>query len=113
MARSLRIQYPPGTRLHVFARGNARQNIFHNEADYRLFLDFLTTVKKQSRFRLYSYCLMPNHFHLLVELGLIPLSDFMKRLMVRYAWHYNFRRDRVGHVFQDRFSSIPCPLASS
>ncbi len=93
---------------HVVARGNARQTVFHKDADYKLFLDFLATVKLQCQFLLYAYCLMPNHIHLLIQVSQMPLSVIMKRLLGRYSWHYNFRRDRVGHVFQNRYLPIPC-----
>ena len=90
---------------HVILRGNNRQKIFHTDEDYVAFLKRLREYKNQCGFRLYAYCLMDNHIHLLLQELDEPLDLIMRRLCGSFVYWYNHRYDRVGHLFQDRFRS--------
>jgi REP element-mobilizing transposase RayT len=92
---------------HILLRGINRQRIFEKAEDYIQFLDFLYSVKKQSGFTLYAYCLMGNHIHLLIKEGEEPLSQIFRRLGTRYAQWFNKEYERVGSLFQNRFRSEP------
>lgn len=91
---------------HVFTRGNNRELIFHESADYERFLNNLDRYQTKYGYRLYAYCLLPNHFHLLLRPGKVDLSKIMQTLMTAYSMYVNKKYDRVGHVFQGRFKSI-------
>lgn len=86
-------------------RGINRQNIFHNKKYYSKYLNILHQVVLGSDYRILGYCLMRNHVHLLIDTGNSDISEIMKRLGIRYAQWYNRKRERCGHVFQDRFKS--------
>jgi REP element-mobilizing transposase RayT len=105
MARPLRIEFP-GALYHVTARGNARAAIYHSDADRLLFLDVLGTVIEERGWLCHAYCLMPNHYHLLLETPEANLSRGMRQLNGLYSQRFNRRHDRVGHVFQGRFKGI-------
>lgn len=90
---------------HVILRGNNRQKIFHTDEDYVAFLKRLREYRNQCGFRLYAYCLMDNHIHLLLQELDEPLELIMRRLCGSFVYWYNHRYDRVGHLFQDRFRS--------
>lgn len=105
MARQLRLEFE-GALYHVTARGNARQPIFQDDADRQRFLDLLGQETRQQRWRCYAYCLMDNHYHLLVETPEANLSRGMRRLNASYTQRFNRRYGRVGHVLQGRFKSI-------
>jgi REP element-mobilizing transposase RayT len=105
MARPLRIEFP-GALYHVTARGNARQAIFLDDDDRRLFLHRFGRVAQTHRWRCLAYCLMPNHYHLLVETPGADLSRGMQKLNATYSQGFNARHERVGHVLQGRFSAI-------
>ena len=105
MARPLRIKFP-GAVYHITSRGNARQNIFLNDADRRLFLTVLADVVEKYRWQCYSYCLMNNHYHLLIETTEGNLSQSMRQLNGVYTQTFNRNHQRVGHVFQGRYKAI-------
>ncbi len=105
MARALRIQYP-GAVYHITSRGNARKAIFYDDKDRIRFLNFLTKVNKQYGWLCHGYCLMTNHYHLLIETPQPNLSRGMKRLNSQYSLIFNKRHRRVGHVLQGRYRSI-------
>jgi putative transposase len=105
--RPLRIDFP-GALHHVFDRGNGKQTIFLDAEDCRFFLDRLFDLKKETGFKLFSFALMINHFHLLIESGLIPLETVMSRLLTAYAMRFNWKYGRVGHVFQGRHGAKLC-----
>lgn len=90
---------------HVMFRGNERKNVFQDEQDKVRFIDTLIAKKNEVKFNLYAYCVMDNHVHLLIKEGAEPLATTMKRIGTSYAVYYNFKHDRVGHVFQSRFKS--------
>lgn len=90
---------------HVILRGINRQCIFEDRGDYQKFLSILQECKKISGFKLYAYCLMSNHVHLLLETGDEPLELIFRRIGSRYVYWYNAKYQRTGHLFQDRFRS--------
>ncbi len=105
MSRQLRLQFP-GAVYHVTSRGNARQDIFADDADRSRFLDLLGREIEQHRWRCHAYCLMDNHYHLLVETPEANLSRGMGRLNMAYAQGFNRRHERSGHLFQGRFHAV-------
>lgn len=107
MPRAPRI-HAPGLLFHAMARGNGGARTFLDEADFRSFLQILSEVKAREPFKLYAYCLMTNHFHLLMEVDRFSISSIMHRLLTRYCKSFNIRRRRFGHVFQSRFKAILC-----
>lgn len=86
-------------------RGINRQQIFLDGEDNRHFLQVLRQCRELSGFRLFAYCLMGNHVHLLLQEAQEPLELVMKRIATRYAVWYNAKYERVGHLFQDRYKS--------
>lgn len=107
MSRQDRIDIP-NTIYHVINRGNKKSVIFYDNKDYYVFLKYLKEVQKEKSFLLYSYCLMPNHFHLLIETLQTPLSQIMQKLLTLYAIYFNARYKQTGHVFQNRYKSKIC-----
>jgi putative transposase len=105
VARPLRIQFP-GALYHVTSRGNARAPIFLDEADHPLFLDVLGSVAERYRWQCHAYCLMTNHYHLVLGTPEANLSLGMRQLNGLYTQRFNRRHDHVGHVFQGRFKGI-------
>ncbi len=105
MSRPLRIEFP-GALYHVTARGNARRDIVEDDDDRRCFVDLLAETVQSRRWRLYAYCLMDNHYHLLVETPEPNLSRGMRQLNGVFTQRTNRRHGRVGHVFQGRYKSI-------
>ena len=91
--------------FHVTARGNAREEIFRDGIDYADFERELLRVRDEFGWTLHAYCLLPNHYHLIVQARRADLSTGMHRLNARYAQWFNDRYERVGHVFENRFSS--------
>jgi len=97
MARPLRLEYP-GALYHVTSRGNARQRIFRDDRDRETFLELLGQVIKRFGWLCHGYCLMENHYHLLIETPLANLSAGMRHLNGLYTQRYNLRHRTVGHV---------------
>ncbi|HEY8134055.1 MAG TPA: transposase [Thermoanaerobaculia bacterium] len=104
MSRPLRLEFP-GALLHVYARGNRKEKIFWDDFDRELFLDLLAKCVPRFGWILIAYALMPNHFHLLVEMTAKTLSKGMQWLNGKYSQAFNKRHGCVGHVFQGRFES--------
>lgn len=105
MARPLRLEFA-GALYHLTARGNARADIFVDDADRSLFLDLLGKEIAQQGWRCYAYCLMDNHYHLLIETPEANLVAGMRRFNGMYTQAFNRRHSRVGHLFQGRYKSI-------
>jgi putative transposase len=93
---------------HVIARGNHRQATFLTDLDYEAYLTRLEKYQKRYGVRLYAYCLMPNHVHLLAQTSELPLSKFMQALQQAYTQRFNRVHAKVGHLFQGRYKSIIC-----
>jgi len=104
MARALRLEYP-GAIYHITARGNAKEPVYLDDADRRRYLKLLGEVVRREGWVLYGYCLMNNHYHLLLETPEGNLSEGMRRLNGVYTQQFNRRHGRVGHVFQGRYKS--------
>jgi len=105
MSRPLRIEYP-GAFYHITARGNAKQDIFLNENDYLKFLELLSREITQQQWICFAYCLMKNHYHLLIETPEPNLVKGMTRLNGSYTQYFNNTNNRVGHLFQGRYKCI-------
>ena len=105
MARPLRVEYP-GAFYHVINRGNAGAAVFKSIRDREKFLEYLGKAAKRFSIRIHTYCLMTNHYHLLVETPDPNLSRSIQWVNVSYATYFNRKRDRRGHLFQGRFKSI-------
>lgn len=105
MARSLRIEIPGGLH-HVTARGDRREAIYLCDADRQRWLDLLGEVCARYNWQCHAYCLMDNHFHIVVETIDGNLSAGMRQLNGVYTQWHNRAHNRVGHVFQGRFKAI-------
>ncbi|WP_423408322.1 REP-associated tyrosine transposase [Heyndrickxia sp. MSNUG] len=104
MPRTARMKSKNGV-YHVMLRGANKLEIFHDDADNMKFLDILKKYKEESGMRVYAWCLMNNHVHLLVREVNEDLSTTMKRIGVSYVSYYNWKYQTTGHLFQDRFRS--------
>lgn len=124
--------FTTGNIFHVYNRGNNKEKIFFDKQDYRAFLfrlglclgfseeelnkEKLTsmpysririTAMEKGNFKLHAFCLIPNHFHLLVEqITDVPVSNLILKLCTSYARYINKKHERVGHVFQDKFKAV-------
>lgn len=105
MARPLRIEYP-GAVYHVTSRGNAREAIFLSDADRRKFLDVLADTVEKYNWLCHAFCLLDNHYHLVVETPDPNLSLGMRQLNGVYTQSFNRIHQKVGHVFQGRYKAI-------
>lgn len=105
MARPLRIEFAGGL-YHVTARGNAQADIYDDDADREQFLALLQHTVNRFGWYCHAYCLMDNHYHLLIETNSPTLSKGMKFLNGTYTQYYNRQHKRVGHVFQGRYKAI-------
>lgn len=105
MARPLRIEYPEAV-YHVTSRGNGRSKIFAGDQNRGKFLAVLDSVVTRYNWLCYTYCLMGNHYHLLIETPDTNLSIGMRQLNGVYTQSYNRRHKKTGHVFQGRYKAI-------
>lgn len=105
MARPLRLEFP-GALYHVISRGNERSPIFRDDWDRGFFLGILGSVVRDHGWLVHSYCLLGNHYHLLVETPQGRLSKGMHVLNGRYTQKFNRRHRRAGHVLEGRFKAI-------
>jgi len=104
MGRAPRIEYE-GAVYHVTNRGNGQEMIYREEADWKAFLGIMGDVASKFGWRIYTYCLMGSHYHLLLETPRPNLSQGMKELDQEYTRRYNWRYDHSGHVFHGRYWS--------
>jgi len=104
MARPIRVEFEDAA-YHVMARGNERRAIFRSDQDRRLFLETLGEAVPRFGLLVHAYCLMPNHYHLVVETPRANLSRAMGWLQVTYTVRFNRRHRRCGHLFQGRFKA--------
>jgi REP element-mobilizing transposase RayT len=105
MARPLRIEFE-GALYHITSRGNARAPIFLDDEDRELFLQLLQEVINRFDWLCHAYCLMDNHYHLLIETPNANLSLGMRHLNGIFTQRFNRHHGRVGHLFQGRFKAI-------
>jgi len=97
-----------GVCYHVLNRGNARGQVFHDDADYRGFLELLATAGRRVPVRLLGFCLMPNHFHLVLwPRAQGDLSRYLQWLLTAQVRRYHRRYRSTGHVWQGRFKAFP------
>ena len=92
---------------HVTIRGVAKQIIFEDDVDRRYFGERMRAFLEEEDVELFAWCFMSNHVHLLLHGGIENVSKLMKKLQISYAAYFNARHDRVGHLFQGRFDSVP------
>jgi putative transposase len=99
-------EFVPGGIYHVFARGSNRQPIFDVDSDHVDFLYCLEKAVARGRLTCLAYCLLPNHYHLVVETPDGELSQAMKALNGRYSLRFNQRYGRDAHLFKNRFGAV-------
>ncbi len=105
MSRPLRIEYPYAW-YHVMNRGLGRRHIFDNDAHYRIFIDLLSDLHQQFKVEIHAYCLMNNHYHLILHTPEGNLSRAMRHLNGLYTQKYNRSVSRDGPLFRGRYKSI-------
>jgi len=99
---------PGGYCYHVLSRGNARQQVFHKTGDYEAFIRLLDAAHEVVEMRVLGYCLMPNHFHLVVwPRGEGDLSRWMQWILTTHVRRYHEHHQTSGHVWQGRFKAFP------
>lgn len=107
MPRQARIDFP-GALHHIICRGIERSPIFQDDIDRDDFVGRLAALCTETSTKCLAWALIPNHFHLLLQTGTIPIATFMRRLLTGYAVKFNCRHGRHGHLFQNRYKSILC-----
>jgi REP element-mobilizing transposase RayT len=107
MPRKARIDAPSAVQ-HIIIRGIERKKIFRNDADRSNFLTRLSTIVSETQTTCYAWALIPNHVHLLLRTGTIPIATVMRRLLTGYAVSFNRKYQRHGQLFQNRYKSILC-----
>ena len=105
MARKLRVEYP-GAVYHVLNRGNRKEAIYRDDTDRQRFLDILAEACAKTGWQIHALCLMPNHFHLVVETPQPNLVTGMKWFLGAYTGGLNRRHRRCGHLFSRRYKSL-------
>lgn len=106
MPRSARILLE-NTSYHIIARGNQKQEVFFETVDYERYLQLLKKYKLKYHFKLYGYCLMNNHIHMIIDpIQSHELSKVMQGLNLSYSIWFNAKYDKIGHLWQDRFKSV-------
>ena len=106
MPRSPRRKSESGI-YHIMLRGINQQVIFEDEEDYQKFIETIKTYKAVSGYKVFAYCLMSNHIHLLLKVEKEDVDLIIKRIAGSYVYWYNWKYYRRGHLFQDRFKSEP------
>lgn len=105
MARPLRLEFA-GALYHVTSRGDRQEDIYEDDADRKAYLSLLGQVCETNNWECHAYCLMSNHYHLLIETPDSNLSKGMRQLNGVYTQAFNRAHDRAGHVFQGRYKAI-------
>ena len=105
MSRPLRLEFP-GAFYHITSRGDGREAIFLDHNDFSRFIEHLGEVCQRYNWRCHAFCLMTNHYHLVIETPDGNLSQGMRQLNGVYTQRFNRRHARVGHVFQGRYKAI-------
>lgn len=105
MARPLRVEFP-GAYYHVMNRGLERRRTFLNEADHQSFLSLFEDISRRWQVKIFAYCCMPNHYHLLLQTPLGNLSRVMRHLDGLYTQRFNRRHRRDGPLFRGRYKAI-------
>src|SRR5436189_2691361 len=105
MARKLRVEYP-GAIYHVLNRGDRREPIFRDDADRHRFLETLSETCSKTGWQIHAYCLMGNHFHLVLETPQANLVAGMKWFLGTYTSRFNRRHQVLGHLFSGRYKAL-------
>jgi len=105
VARPLRIEYT-GAFYHITSRGNERKEVFKSQRDREKFLFYLESATERYGAIIHVYCLMDNHYHLLIETPVGNLSQIMHHINGAYTTYFNAKRERSGHLFQGRYKAI-------
>jgi putative transposase len=105
MSRPLRLEFA-GALYHITSRGNGRNLIYLQDDDFELFLQILANVCERYNWVVHAYCLMSNHYHILVETPYANLSQGMRQLNGVFTQSMNRKHHRVGHLFQGRYKAI-------
>ena len=105
MARALRITFP-GAFYHVTSRGNERKAVFKSKRDREKFLEYLESATQRYDALIHAYCMMDNHYHLLLQTPSGNLPQIMRHINGAYTTYFNVKRDRSGHLFQGRYKAI-------
>ncbi len=105
MARPIRIIYP-GAYYHVTSRGNERRDVFKSRRDREKFLSYIQSATERYSAVIHAYCLMSNHYHMLLETPEGNLSEIMHHINGAYTTYFNVKRKRSGHLFQGRYKAI-------
>ncbi|MFH1888481.1 MAG: transposase [Candidatus Omnitrophota bacterium] len=97
----------PNVCYHIIQRGNQKQKIFLEDVDFNKYLEILVHYKRKYHFKLYAYCLMPNHIHLIIEVKKInDLGKLMQGIDLTYTIWFNKKYNKVGHLWQGRFKNM-------
>jgi putative transposase len=107
MPRKSRID-APGALHHIIVRGIERRKLFTDDTDRNNFLDRIGGILTETHTSCYAWALIPNHFHLLLRTGKVPIATVMRRLLTGHAGYFNKRHRRSGHLIQNRYKSILC-----
>ncbi len=107
MPRKSRID-APGALHHIIVRGIERRKVFADDMDRNNFVDRLSAIVTDTNTACYAWALIPNHFHLFLRTGQVPVATVMRRLLTGHAGYFNKRHRRSGHLFQNRYKSILC-----
>ncbi|HEA69007.1 MAG TPA: hypothetical protein ENI07_19660, partial [Desulfobacterales bacterium] len=102
MARPLRITFP-GAFYHVTSRGNERKAVFKSKRDREKYLEYLESATTRYDAVIHAFCLMDNHYHLLLETPSGNLPRIMRHINGAYTTYFNAKRARSGHLFQGRY----------
>src|SRR4030042_6113724 len=105
MARPLRIEYP-GAFYHITSRGNERKAVFRSDFDRERFLSYLQSAQERYGAVIHVYCLLNNHYHLLLETPRGNFSQILHHINGAYTTYFNVKRNRSGHLFQGRYRAI-------
>ena len=105
MARPLRINFS-GAFYHVTSRGNERKNVFKSKRDREKFFEYLESATQRYDAVIHAFCLMDNHYHLLIETPSGNLPQIMRHINGAYTTYFNVKRARSGHLFQGRYKAI-------
>jgi len=94
---------------HIYNRGFYKQKVFRSESDYRFYMFKISQLKEELKIKIFICCLMPNHYHFLLNSGYKPeqIAYFMHRLHTAYAKYYNAKYENSGHVFQGPYQNKP------
>lgn len=90
---------------HIILRGNDKQDIFYDEQDYKKFLKIVEMTKEKYQYKIYVYCLMTNHVHLVIYDEMNQISKIIQSMAISYSSYFSKKYDKEGHLFQNRFLS--------